>query len=97
MAGDEAQDAIPSISRCAALELYPQMVALYTLSRARQLDVVNLNNPSRQPQTSTFNQFSGSNINFGQNFILTLARVGFFDTNLTRRIEWDGPEIQLEP
>ena len=26
---------------------------------------------------------------------LTLARVEFFDTNLTRRIEWDGPELGI--
>ena len=33
----------------------------------------------------------------GSNVLLTLARVGFFDTNLTRWIKWDGPDIQLEP
>ena len=26
---------------------------------------------------------------------LTLARAEFFDTHLTRRIEWDGPELEI--
>ena len=56
-----------------------------------------LDNPSRRPQTGILNKFSESNINFGRNYILTWARVGFPDTDLTRRIERDGPDIQLEP
>ena len=34
-------------------------------------------------------------IDFGQKMSLTLARVEFFDTHLTRRIEWDGPELGI--
>ena len=32
---------------------------------------------------------------FGPKMSLTLARVEFFDTNLTRRIEWDSPELGI--
>ena len=32
---------------------------------------------------------------FGSKMSLTLARVEFFDTNLTRRIEWDSPELGI--
>ena len=34
-------------------------------------------------------------IDFGPKMSLTLARIEFFDTHLTRRIEWGGPELRL--
>ena len=34
-------------------------------------------------------------IDLGPKIQFTLARVKFFDTNLTRRIEWDGPEVLI--
>ena len=34
-------------------------------------------------------------IDFGPKMSLTLARVEFFDTHLTRRIEWHGPELGI--
>ena len=48
------------------------------------------------PDFHFFYWFSGPNVNFGTFFPLTLAHVGYFDTKSARRIEWDGPEIQLE-